>query len=336
MSAGSAITRLMTTRCAGRQWCILGVFAACVGCADAPDPEVMQQEQTVVLPRELIAATTIRLPNGDTADVYAPVVPRGLRRAFEDAFPVIVHLQGALVGRDSYQGFGRELARHGFVVVIPDHLRAFGPPGAPPVPFTEANVVGAATAAIATLDADPSSPLYLVADPHRVGIGGHSLGGVVALSLVNNQCTPPFCTPPFALPAEVGAVALYGTHFVQPAGVVDIDTHGVGVALLRGDLDGRAASDKIETTYAVLDDARALITIHGANHFGLCDTAAPAGAEPDPTAQTLDQETSVRAIATWAGRWFRDQLHGDPVAGLWLYGIGGSLDGSVTVDDSAP
>ena len=302
------------------------------GCAEEPDVALAQDEQAIVVPRELIAMTTITLPNGDTADVFAPIVPRRLQHAFEDAFPVVVHLQGAVVGRSSYRGFGRELARHGFVVVIPDHLRAFGPPGTPPVPFTEANVVGAATAAIAALDADASSPLHLVADMQRVGISGHSFGGVVAMQLLGGSCSPPFCTPPFGLPAEVGAIAVYGTHLAQPAGVIDINTRGVGVALLRGDLDGRAAPSKIEATYGVLDDARALITIHGANHFGICDSAAPAGAEPDPSSQTLDQAASVRATATWAGRWFRDRLHVDPVAGLWLYGLGGSLDGVVTVD----
>src|SRR5512139_991941 len=186
-----------------------------VGCADQPTPDLAESEQAILIPSSWIETTTITLPNGDTADVFAPAVPRELASALEDAFPVAVYLQGGAVGRTHYRGFGRELARHGFVVVIPDHLRSFGP-GAPPVPFTEANVIGAATAALAALDADPSSALHRIVDTSRVGVGGHSLGGVVALQAVGGTCAPPFCTPPFTLPAEVGAVALYATHLVQP------------------------------------------------------------------------------------------------------------------------
>lgn len=290
-----------------------------------------EREQGLIVPSALIAATTITLPNGDAADVYAPALPPPLRRVFADRFPVVVHLQGALVGRSAYRGFGLELARHGFVVVIPDHLRAFGPPGSPPVPFTEANVIGSALDAIETLDADPSSPLHLVADTSRLAISGHSFGGVVALQALAGSCTPPFCTPPFVLPAEAGAFALYGTHMVVQTGVIDIDTHGKGVALVHGDLDGRAPAAPIVSTYATLDDARALITVHGANHYAICDSAAPAGSQPDPNPQTLDQETSVRAIATWTGRWFRDQLLDDPLAQVWLYVLAGALDGGVEV-----
>lgn len=311
---------------------LASVIALSVGsCTDDP-VDLGEVAQGVEVPARWVEASTITLPNGDVADVYSPVVRAPQAPAFEDAFPVVVYLQGGLTARGNYRAFGTALAEQGFVVVVPDHLRAFGPPGTPPAPFTEANVIGAATAAVVALDADPSSPLYHVADPSRVGVAGHSFGGVVTLHTVGGACTPPFCTPPFALPPEVGAVALYGTHNMAGPSVLDIDTHGVAVALLRGDLDGRVSMAAVESTYGVLDDARALITVHGANHFGVTDTAAPVGTNPDPSAPTLDQETSTRAIATWTGHWFRDQLGGDHQAHAWLHAVGGSPDGVVTVD----
>lgn len=309
---------------------VLGLAA----CVDADTDEIAARENALLYPSQWVTAQTVTLASGDVADVYAPVVPRPAAPAFEDAFPVVTVLQGGRVAGRFYQGFGRELARHGFVVVIPDHLRAFGPPGAPAVPLTEGNVIGAALEAVALLDADPGSPIFRVADTGRAGVVGHSFGGVVALQLLGGTCAPPFCTPPFAMPPAVGAVAAFGTHMAGPAGVIDIDTHGVGVAVLHGDLDGRASAANVDATYATLDDARAKITIHGANHFGITDEVAPAGAEADPSAPTLAQAAAVRAVATWTGRWFRDQLHADPVAQVWIYVLGGSLDGVVTVDDA--
>jgi len=49
------------------------------------------------------------------ADVYFPKAS-----AADDAFPIVVFLQGANVDKSDYSGFGTELARFGFVVVIPN------------------------------------------------------------------------------------------------------------------------------------------------------------------------------------------------------------------------
>ena len=62
---------------------------------------------------------------GDEADVYYPVPEFS---AADETFPLVAVLQGAFVDKQFYSEFGMQLARFGFVVVIPDHF-LFGPPG---------------------------------------------------------------------------------------------------------------------------------------------------------------------------------------------------------------
>jgi hypothetical protein len=71
--------------------------------------------------------------------------------------------------------------------------------------------------------------------------------------------------------------------------------------------------------------------IEGANHYGICDENNPPGAIPDPTPPTLEQEEAVARVARWTGFWLRARLRNDPIAKVWLYIFGGSLDGVVTV-----
>ena len=59
---------------------------------------------------------------GDLADVYFPDVS-----AADDAFPIVAVLQGAGVDKGFYFEFGTQLARFGFVVVIPNHFQVIPP-----------------------------------------------------------------------------------------------------------------------------------------------------------------------------------------------------------------
>jgi hypothetical protein len=168
-----------------------------------------------------------------------------------------------------------------------------------------------------------------------MAITGHSFGGAVGLFVIGEICGPPLCILPAPLPEEVRAAAFYGTNLVQPppVGLVDIDTGGLPVALLRGTEDGVSTPAETGDTFTVLDDGRALITVDGANHFGITDDPHPPGSQPDPNPSTIPQEAAQRRIARWTALWLRSQLRFDPVATFWLFRVGRSLDGSVTVDE---
>lgn len=301
--------------------------------AEAPIPETATTQRELVVPRGWVETFSVTTPDGDPADVYVPVPPSRWRRFFRDAFPVVVVLQGGLVANDQYAAYSAELARHGFAVVVPNRLRAVAP-GAPPAPFTEGSVVPDALAAAMAIDTDPSSPGFEIVDTDHMGVTGHSFGGAIGLTLIGGVCGPPLCIRPAALPAEVGAAAFYGTNLIQPppVGLLDIDTNGVAVALISGSEDGVSTPAETDATYGVLDDARALITVDGANHFGITDDPLPPGAQPDPNPSTIPQAQAQRRIARWTGIWLRAKLLEDPFAEFWLTVIGGSLNGQVTVD----
>ena len=272
--------------------------------------------------------STLRLPNGDAADVYAPVVPPSARHRHADAFPLVALLQGALVEKGQYRHFARLLASQGLVVVVPDHLRPF--PGIPvPVRFSEVGVVTAVYDGAVAAERDPRSPLYRIIDTDSMAMVGHSLGGFVGLYAIAGVCDPQICSAPggtYSPPAALRAGAVYGASLVDYDGsVIDLDTSRAPVALMQGDLDGIGIPAKAQATYPILESPRALIELHGANHYGICDDNNPAGGTRDPIDPTLPQWEANFDIARWIGLWLRAQLKDDPWARFWVYRGGGPL-----------
>ena len=135
-------------------------------------------------------------------------------------FPVVAVLQGAFVDKQFYSEFGTQLARFGFVVVIPNHLVVLGEPGStPPAPFPDEFVILDVLAQMEVENQDPYSPLFGIVDTTRMGLAGHSAGGAASLFAIDRSCQFPFCGPPdppfplpFPLPDAVRAGAFYGTN----------------------------------------------------------------------------------------------------------------------------
>nr|GID82166.1 hypothetical protein Ade03nite_10900 [Actinoplanes derwentensis] len=265
------------------------------------------------------AGTFTTTINGDSTDVYHPRTGTRL--------PVVLLLQGANVDKANYSSYAAALASYGFVVAVPNHSRSiFGTSGL----FPEGAQAGWTVSWATAQDTDPASPLYRRIDETTLLLAGHSFGAAAALGLSTGACGFPFCPAPVTTPAELKAVVTYGGNNVNGDTPVPV-ANTVPVAYVQGLADGVATPAEGRATYDVTTGTpKAFITLTGANHYGITDTQNPAGAAPDPSAQTLPQRTGVQTIARWSARWFQAQT-GDPLASAYVYTVGDLLDPNVTV-----
>ncbi|WP_051338623.1 alpha/beta hydrolase [Streptomyces flavidovirens] len=299
------------------------LLAAIGGRAEAR--EAVTPENPTTFPTGSYAAKV----GADAADVYYPATTsRGL--------PVALLLQGANVDKAHYEGFARTVAAFGFVVVVPNHVRpVFGVPGL----WASSDQALGAVAWAAAENRRDGSPLAGRIDTDTLTLLGHSFGGAAGMSTIQGLCAPPFCAglPPGAVkPAQLKAAAFFGTNSVPPGGgpVGPIDNAGVPVALIQGDADGVAAPVAARDTYRALSaKPKALVGLHGANHFGITDVQNPPGASPDASPQTLDQTEGIRAAGRWAALWLKASL-GDPVAASYVRYWGDATDRTVTVEQA--
>jgi hypothetical protein len=173
-----------------------------VGAQEAPILFPVGDIDSITLKLETDPPPPIRKVPGDLADVYFPKVS-----AADNAFPIVAVLQGAFVDKKFYSAFGTQLSRFGFVVVIPNHLINFGPPGTPPVtPFPDEFVIWDVLAQMKAEDEkaedEDGEPnlLFGIVDTTRMGLAGHSAGGAPGLFAIDMSCQPPFCFGPPGFP----------------------------------------------------------------------------------------------------------------------------------------
>jgi predicted dienelactone hydrolase len=265
----------------------------------------------------------------DPADVYYP-------SATTQRLPVALLLQGANVDKSVYEGFARTVAAFGFVVVVPNHTRAvYGVPGL--WASSDEGLTAVAWAAAENTRAD--SPLAGRVDADTLVLLGHSFGGAAGLAAVQGQCAPPFCfgLPTGAVrPAQLKAAAFFGTNNAPPGGgtVPAVDNTGVPLALVQGAADGVAPPAAAQATYEVLTAApKALVTVAGANHYGITDVQNPPGALPDPSSQTLGQVDTIRTSARWSALFLRASL-GDALAASYVRQWGDAVDDGASVQQT--
>ena len=250
--------------------------------------------------------------SGDPVDIYFPEVHEKKRAAMYDEFPVVVILQGARVENEYYSVLGQQIAKQGFVVMIPNHSSSFLDGR-----FTEITVVTEALEHARLQDLDPESPLYKITDPSRLGVGGHSFGAAALLFSVAGTCVPPFCNPSsgFTLPPEFkAAAAIAGATRGFP-----VDNTGVPTLMIFGTFD-RSVPDNT-AFYETLVPPRAMVQIEGATHFGMNDISAPPGANTDrgEMMQPYPQSITASRFGRWIGLFFRAHIKNDPWAHKKIY-----------------
>ncbi|MEG4213805.1 alpha/beta hydrolase [Microcoleus sp. Pol14C6] len=279
--------------------------------------------------------STMISANNDLADIYYPKLSD--LNSGNYSFPIVLLLQGALVDKSFYSDYASHVARYGFVVVVPNHLRPspFNPT-LPPNLASETSQIAAVLSQMAIENTNPTSPIASVLDTQRLGLLGHSFGGAVGLSVIANKCLPELylCREPFTRPKELLAGAFFGANLRNPIAneFVPIANDGIAVALIQGSIDGVALPDRSQSTFdQIQTPPKALITVMGANHFGITDVNNPAGANPDRNTATLERAVGIETIARWSALFLRANMLKDRSAFDYIYSQGDGLDPNVRV-----
>lgn len=284
-------------------------------------------------------STTIpRIDGGvDPADIYYPVLT-GTTTAPSN-LPIALMLPGSLVSRADYTNFANIVARYGFTVIVPDHARTLFDPVAGPVRglFPEQQQVHDTLSFLQAENHNPTSPLTGRLNPGNLSLLGHSFGGAVGLASVQNACIPILCTQTYTRPAELKAGVFFGAPFFDPRfqnTIPPINNFGVPVALIAGSRDGVAPLPNIQATYNQIQALpKALVTVGGANHYGITNDD---NLFREPTRPTLEQAVTTETIARWSALFLRANALGDEGAFNYVFYTGDALDPNVTATAAVP
>jgi hypothetical protein len=265
--------------------------------------------------------------SADPAEVYYPDPPDLHTASY--SFPIALLFQGAKVARGFYSTVAATIAGYGFIVVTPDHMsNNIGGAGL----YAELSEIGFAGAQMKIEAASATAPVRGVVDTARIVLWGHSYGGASGVSGMANMCFPPIPGCTFTRPPELVGGVFYGTNLATPIfGVPALDTGGLPVLLVQGDKDGKALPADGQNTYNQLQKPpKVIISLLGANHYGVTDVDNPAGADPEVNAQTLDHATGLASTGRWMGVFLTSFINGDMAARAALR-TAGALDSHVTI-----
>lgn len=282
--------------------------------------------------QETAQYTTI-IPNSrgsfDQADIYYPIqaATQG------DRLPVALFLQGALVDRGDYANFANIVASYGFTVIVPDRLRTLSNPATGETFtdfFAETSQINDTLDFVRQENLNPTSPISGILDTEKLALLGHSFGGAVGLSAINDSCPFGLCENGFTRPQELLAGVFFGTNLRNQATgeYIPIDNDRIPVALIQGDLDGVTIPlGAINTYESIRDPIKALITLEGANHYGITNEDSLR----DPIRPSLQQDIATETIARWSATFLLANISQDPHAIDYRYSFADALDPNVTV-----
>lgn len=245
----------------------------------APDPSADGQDGArgpygAAVQEERVAA---RVSGAVRVDVVYPSDAEGEPATEAAPTPVLVMEQGGLVRTDRYWWLAAHLASRGYVTVLPSHFANLAL-------FEVGN-------GIAALDALPM-------EAGAIAVGGHSLGGVVAVKewLQDDTFT---------------ALVLMGSF---PAQGDDVQARaGSPVLSMVGTDDGSAAPADVLAGLERFAEPSWYAEVEGLNHYGWTDDATAGELEKDGTAARPVNEArqdALRLLDTWLDA----TLRGDPAA----------------------
>ncbi|ARV61024.1 alpha/beta hydrolase [Nostocales cyanobacterium HT-58-2] len=280
--------------------------------------------------QEVKAYKTIIDTNRDPADIYFPIASK--KNISTQKFPIALLLPGALVDKSQYSKFASIVASYGFVVIVPNHIRSLPASGLKRL-LPDTSQVNNVFAYMVKENSNSASPIFGTLNIHKLVLLGHSAGGASGIAAINNSCIAPYCEGEFQRPKEIVAGVFYGTNFRdRTRKFLPTKNNGIPLALVQGSQDGVALPERAKKTYELIQDPpKALITIAGANHFGITNVNHPPGAKPDPLNPTLEQDKAIETIARWSALFLRAYTLNDRTAFDYIHTKGDALDENVTI-----
>lgn len=252
-------------------------------------------------PHDRVLDTSIWYPaprgSGTNNPTYAAIVDAPLDPS-RGPYPLLMFSHGSCGDPNQSIFFTALLASYGFIVAAPPHpgntLADFprcGSPAAQTSSFLERpqDILFVMNALLAA-DADPSSPFFGAVDETRIGMSGHSFGGLTVYTTV--PLDPRFKV---ALPM---APAVPGTP------VLDVPS-----MTMLGQIDSVVDLPSIRTAYADALPPKYLVEIANAGHFAFSNLCFP-GPDCAPPA-TLTQREAHDAVLRYAVPFLEVYLAGD-------------------------
>lgn len=177
-------------------------------------------------------------------------------------YPLIVFSHGVGGNAGAYRATLEDIAGAGYVVAAPDYpLSSSGSPGGAVVTDVAEQTRDIAFL-VEQLLAGPGdlAPVVDLIDDERLGIAGHSLGGITTLGAAYSEC----CAVRGVDAAVAWAGLLFGLEREDP---VDPERDGPPLLLVHGDADNIVGYDNAATVLSTVRAPRSLVTILGGDHI---------------------------------------------------------------------
>ena len=280
---------------------------------------------------EVNSYNTTVTTNRDSTDIFFPVTSNS--NLNQQKFPIALMLPGSRVDTSQYSKFAKIVASYGFTVVVPERIRSL-----PDFEFRgflpEASQVNDLLEFMWTENSNSDSPIAGTLDTDNLVLLGHSFGGAVGLSAIDNSCIFPLCEGQFQRPQQLKAGAFFGTStFIGAGRFFPVNNQGIPIALVLGNQDGLVTPELTQADYnnSIQEPPKALITVNGANHYGITNINNPPGARIDPNIPMLEQEESIETIARWSALFLRAYTLDDGGVLNYIDTTSDALDENVTV-----
>jgi len=241
-------------------------------------------------------------------------------------FPVVVFTHGFMLGPGAYTSYGQHLASWGFIVVMPQMPGGIMPPNHRELK----EYLGKILDWIDGNASDPSGPLLGRADPARLGLSGHSMGGKISLLLCTEDSRP---TASFTVdPVDAAGMPLanpvdYPSVTPELMDRITVPIGLVGETVNATPSGGQAcapAEDNFHQYYLYAASPALEIEVIGANHMsfldnpdcGLACSVCPAGTDDPAVTKRLTQRAMTAFYLVFlCGRTdYMAYLTGDPMA----------------------